>query len=146
MRCRGSGGKTLPLTRRAARWDTGEMRGFLLRVLIVAIGLWVADKLLDGIAISGGWTLLFAALLLGIVNAVVRPIVIILTLPLTILTLGLFLLVINAAMLALVAWMLDGVTVSGFWPALFGALIVSLTAWLAAGFIGDEGRVERFQG
>jgi putative membrane protein len=121
------------------------MRGFLLRVLIVAAGLWLADRLLPGIVISGAWSLLFAALLLGIVNAIVRPVVIILTLPLTIVTLGLFLLVINAAMLALVAWMLDGVTIAGFWPALFGALIVSVTGWLAAGFISDRGSVERLE-
>jgi putative membrane protein len=118
------------------------MRGFLIRVLIVAAGLWVASKLVPGVTISDGWSLLFAALLLGIVNAFVRPVVIILTLPLTILTLGVFLLVINAAMLSLVAWMLDGMTVAGFWPAFFGAIVVSLTAWLASSFIGGHGRVE----
>ena len=68
--------------------------------------------------------------------------VILLTLPLTILTLGLFLLVINAAMLGLVAWALDGMTVAGFWSAVFGSLIVSITGWFASGFIGDQGRVE----
>jgi len=118
------------------------MRGFLLRVLIVAAGLWVASKLVPGVAINDGWSLLWAALVLGIMNAVVRPVVIILTLPLTILTLGLFLLVINAAMLSLVAWMLDGVVVAGFWSAFFGAIIISITGWLASGFISDRGRVE----
>src|ERR1700741_3710577 len=100
----------------------GAMRGFVIRVLIVAIGLWVASKLIPGIEIADGWSLLWAALILGIINAIVRPVVIILTLPLTILTLGLFLLVINAAMLSLVAWMLDGMTVAGFWSAFFGAI------------------------
>lgn len=119
------------------------MRGFLLRVLIVAAGLWVASKLVPGVEITDAWSLLFAALVLGIINAIVRPLVIILTLPLTILTLGLFLLVINAAMLSLVAWMLDGVMVAGFWSAFFGAIVISITGWLAAGFIGDSGRVER---
>ena len=119
------------------------MRGFLLRVLIVGIGLWLASAIVPGIEITGGWTLLGAALLLGIVNAFVRPVVIILTLPLTILTLGLFLLVINAAMLSLVAWMLDGVVVEGFWSALFGAIVISITGWLASSFIGDRGHVER---
>lgn len=90
------------------------MRGFLIRVLIVAAGLWVASKLVPGVEITDGWSLLGAALVLGIINAVVRPVVIVLTLPLTILTLGLFLLVINAAMLSLVAWLLDGVMVAGF--------------------------------
>lgn len=119
------------------------MRGFLIRVLIVAAGLWVASKLVSGVEISDGWSLLWAALLLGIVNAFVRPVVIILTLPLTILTLGLFLLVINAGMLSFVAWILEGMTVSGFWPAFFGAIVVSITAWIASSFIGDQGRFER---
>ena len=121
------------------------MRGFLLRVLIVGIGLWVAAAIVPGITITGARTLIIAALLLGIVNAFVRPVVIILTLPLTILTLGLFLLVINAAMLSLVAWMLDGMTVSGFWSAFFGAIVVSITGWAASSFIGDQGNVERFE-
>ncbi len=121
------------------------MLGFLIRVLIVAAGLWLAAAIVPGIANSGGWTLLLAALLLGVVNAIVRPVVILLTLPLTILTLGLFLLVINAAMLSLVAWMLDGMSVDGFWPALFGAIIVSITGWAASSFIGDRGRVERIE-
>ena len=118
------------------------MRGFIIRVLIVAAGLWVASKLGLGVTIKDGWSLLWAALVLGIVNAVVRPVIIILTLPITILTLGLFLLVINAAMLSLVAWMLDGVTVAGFWSAFFGAIVISITGWIASGFIGDQGRVE----
>ena len=121
------------------------MRGFLLRVLVVGIGLWVASEIVPGVTITGARALIIAALLLGIVNAVVRPVVIILTLPLTILTLGLFLLLINAAMLSLVAWMLAGMTVSGFWSAFFGAIVVSITAWAASSFIGDHGRVERFE-
>jgi putative membrane protein len=118
------------------------MIGFLLRLLIVAVGLWVASAIVPGVEITDGWTLLWAALLLGIVNAIVRPVVVILTLPLTILTLGLFLLIINAAMLSFVAWLLDGMTVSGFWSAFFGAIVVSVTGWLASWFIGDHGRVE----
>ena len=118
------------------------MRGFLLRILIVAAGLWVASKLVPGVTITDGWSLLWAALVLGVVNAIVRPVVIILTLPLTILTLGLFLLVINAAMLSMVAWMLDGVTVAGFWSAFFGSIVISITAWLASWFIGGHGKVE----
>lgn len=125
---------------------TGErepgMRGLLLRIVIVAAGLWVASKLVPGMEITDAWSLVWAALLLGIVNAIVRPVVILLTLPLTILTLGLFLLVINAAMLSLVAWMLDGMTVSGFWSALFGAIVISITGWIASAFISDHGRVE----
>ena len=118
------------------------MPGLLLRLLICALGLWLASALLPGIHISGTGTLLLAALLLGIVNAVVRPVLVLLTLPITVLTLGLFLLVINAATLGLVAALLDGFTISGFFSALFGALIVSLTGWISSWYIGPSGRVE----
>jgi putative membrane protein len=118
------------------------MPGFLLRLLIGALGLWLASELVPGVDVHGVWTLLGAALLLGIVNAIVRPLLVILTLPITILTLGLFLLVINAATLGLVAWMLDSFTIAGFWPALLGAIVVSVTGWLASYFIGPRGRVE----
>lgn len=116
--------------------------GFLLRVLVVALGLWVASELVTGIEVGGWATLLGAALLLGIVNAVVRPLLVVLTLPITIVTLGLFLLVINAAMLALVAWMFEDFHISGFWPALLGAIVVSITGWIAANFIGPRGRID----
>jgi len=118
------------------------MLGFVIRLLIAALGLWLASELVSGIAVHGLWTLLGAALLLGIVNATVRPLLVFFTLPITVLTLGLFLLVINAATLGLVAWMLDGFTIAGFWPALFGALVVSVTSWLASAFIGPRGRFE----
>ena len=118
------------------------MAGFLLRLLVVALGLWLASELVPGIEVHGLWTLLGAALLLGIVNAVVRPLLVILTLPITLLTLGLFLLVINAAMLGLVAWMFDGFSIAGFWPALFGSIVVGLTGWFASWFIGPRGRIE----
>jgi putative membrane protein len=118
------------------------MIGFLLRLLVSALGLWLAAVLVPGIEVYGAWTLLGAALLLGIVNAVVRPLLVILTFPVTILTLGLFLLVINAAMLGLVAWMFDGFTISGFWAAFFGAIVVGVTGWLASAFIGPRGQLE----
>lgn len=118
------------------------MAGFVIRLLIVALGLWLASELVPGIEVNGAGTLLGAALLLGIVNAVVRPLLVILTLPITVLTLGLFLLVINAAMLGLVAWMFDNFTIAGFWAALFGSIVVSVTGWLASYFIGPRGRVE----
>lgn len=119
-----------------------HMMGFLLRLLISALGLWLASELVTGIEVRGAWTLLGAALLLGIVNAIVRPVLILLTLPATLVTLGLFLLVINAAMLGLVAWMFDGFSISGFWAAFFGALVVSVTGWLASSFIGPRGKFE----
>lgn len=118
------------------------MTGFLIRTGIAAAGLWLAATLLSGIQIDGTGTLLLAALLLGVVNALVRPILIVLTFPFTVLTLGLFLLVINAAMLGLVAAMLDGFTVAGFGSALIGAMIVSFTSWLGSWYVGPRGRVE----
>lgn len=118
------------------------MIGFLIRALVVALGLWIATELVPGIQIADGWTLLGAALMLGIVNAILRPLLILFTLPITLLSLGLFLLVINAAMLGLVAGIFDGFSISGFWPALFGALIVSLTGWIASALIGPRGHIE----
>ena len=118
------------------------MTGFIIRLLVVALGLWLASELVPGIAVRGVGTVLGAALLLGIVNAVVRPLLVILTLPITVLTLGLFLLVINAAMLGLVAWMFDDFTIAGFGSALLGTIVISLTGWLASYFIDPRGRIE----
>lgn len=118
------------------------MSGFVLRLLISALGLWVATLLVPGIVVTGPLTVLLAALLMGVVNALIRPIVIVLTLPLTIVTLGIFLLVINAGMFGLVAWLLPGFAVSGFWAALTGWLIVSVVSWIASWCIGPRGRYE----
>jgi putative membrane protein len=120
------------------------MAGFLIRWVVSALALWVAQALLPGIRIEGAGTLFIAALLLGFVNAIVRPLLILLTLPITILTLGLFLLVINAAMLGLVAALLEQFTISGFWSALAGAIVVSLVSWLVSSTIGNSARVEMF--
>ena len=118
------------------------MPGFLIRTLISALGLWLASKLVPSLYFSGPGTLLLAALLLGVVNAVVRPVLVLLTLPITLLTLGFFLLVVNAAMIGLVAALLDGMSLGGFGSAFFAAIIVSLTSWIASGWIGSRGRVE----
>lgn len=118
------------------------MNGFLVRMAITAISLWLAALLVPGMQLQGLGTVLGAALLLGIVNAFVRPVVILLTLPLTIVTLGLFLLVVNAMMLALVSVVFAGFTLGGFWSAIFGALFVSFFSWLASAFIGHSGRYE----
>ncbi|MFU8822251.1 MAG: phage holin family protein [Gammaproteobacteria bacterium] len=118
------------------------MNGFLVRMLITAISLWLAALVVPGMDLQGLGTVLGAALLLGIVNAFVRPVVILLTLPLTILTLGLFLLVVNAMMLGLVSVMFQGFTLGGFWSAIFGAIFVSFFGWLASAFIGESGRYE----
>jgi len=118
------------------------MSGFLVRLLITALGLWAAQAIVPGVEIRDVGTLFLAALLLGIVNAVVRPLIVILTLPITVLSLGLFLLVVNAAMLAIVAAFLEGFVLHGFFPALFGSLVISLTSWIAAWYIGPHGWIE----
>jgi putative membrane protein len=118
------------------------MTVFFLRVAIVALGLWLATQVFHGLAFDTPGTLLAAALLLGVVNAVIRPIAVILTLPLTLLTLGLFLIVINALMLELVAGLLGGFHISSFWTAIGASLIVSLTSWVASGLIGNNGKFE----
>ena len=119
------------------------MNGFLLRVLITAVGLWVASAL-GGIHVEGVGTLLAAALLLGVVNAVIRPILIVLTLPITIFTLGIFLLFINAAMLGLVAAMLGGFSIDGLGWAIVGSIILTFTGWIGNAFVGPKGRYETF--
>jgi putative membrane protein len=105
---------------------------FLLRAAVAALGLWLATELIGGFSIVSPGTLVLAALLLGICNALVRPVLVLLTLPITVLTLGLFLLVVNAAMLGLVALLLPGFAISGFLPALLGSLIVSVTGWIGS--------------
>jgi putative membrane protein len=119
------------------------MTGFILRALITALGLWVATRLVNGIRIDDASTLVLAGVLLGVVNAIVRPIAIILTLPITILTLGLFLLVVNTAMVGLVAAMLPGFHIfGGFWSALATAVIVGVTGWIGSSLIGSRGKID----
>ena len=119
------------------------MVGFLLRGLVAALGLWAATAMLDGIRIDTATTLILAGLLLGIVNAIVRPFALLLSLPALLITLGLFLLVINAAMLGLVALFLPGFTIpGGFWSAVGAAIIVSVVSWIGSWFIGSRGSVE----
>jgi putative membrane protein len=125
----------------AAR-DGGFMLGFLIRALIVALGLWLATAWVRGIYIDTPQTLLLAGILLGVVNSIVRPIAILLTLPMTILTLGLFLLVINAGMVALVAWILPGMRVETFAAAFWTAILVSLVSMVGSWFVGGKGKVE----
>jgi putative membrane protein len=121
------------------------VKGFFTRLVITALGLWAAATIIPGFRIDGVGTIIVAALLLGLANAVVRPIVFVLTLPLTILTLGLFILVVNGISVGLVAWLVPGVTVSGLLAATLAALVVSATSWLASMFVGGSGRIERFQ-
>jgi len=118
------------------------MQGIILRTLITMLGLYLASILIPGVQIVGGTSFLLAALLLGLANGFVRPVMFLLTLPLTILTLGLFIFVLNAAMFGLVAALLDNFSVSGFWAAIFGAIIVSITSTLASWTIGSNGKFE----
>ena len=120
------------------------MQGIILRTLIAMLGLYLASRIVPGVSIVGTGTFILAAFLLGLVNALVRPIAFLMTLPLTIITLGLFLFVLNAAMFGLVAAFLDAFTVSGFWAAIFGAIIVSISSTVASWFIGPSGRYEIF--
>jgi putative membrane protein len=115
------------------------MTGFILRAVIAALGLWLASRWVVGIHVDNPETLLLAGALLGVVNAFVRPVAVILTFPITIVTLGLFLLVINAAMLGLVAWLLPGFHLDGFGAALLGTIVVGLTGWVGSWFVGSKG-------
>ncbi len=117
--------------------------GLLLRWLILTVAIIIASYLLEGIHVSGFFSAFFAAAILGILNALFRPILIILTLPINILTLGLFTFIINALMLTMVSGVIPGFEVYGFWTAIFGSLIISIVSWLLNSFINDRGRVER---
>jgi len=120
------------------------MNGIILRTLIIMLGLFLASALIPGVEISGTGSFILAAALLGLVNAFVRPVAFLLTLPMTIVTLGLFLFVLNAAMFGLVASMLDNFVVTGFWSAVFGAIVVSITSTIASWYIGPSGHYEVF--
>ncbi len=121
------------------------MKGFLFRLVITGLGLWAAETIVPGVRIDGWGNLVLAALLLGIVNAVIRPIILILTLPLTVLTLGLFILVVNGISVALVAWLMPGFSLSGLGAAILASMVVGLTSWLGSAFVGGSGRIERYR-
>ncbi len=106
------------------------------------LGLLLASAIIPGVTINGTGSVILAAILLGLVNGFVRPVAFLLTLPITVLTLGLFLFVLNAAMFGLVAAMLDNFIVAGFWSAIFGSLVVSFTSTVASWYIGPDGRID----
>jgi len=119
------------------------MIGFIFRALIAAIGLWIATRWVSGIRIDDATTLVLAGLLLGVVNAIIRPIAIVLTFPITLVTLGVFLLVVNTAMVALVAALLPGFHIpGGFWSAFLTAIIVGITGWIGSWLIGPRGKID----
>lgn len=111
----------------------------VLRVLTNAVGLWLAARFVEGVNLSSELTsILFVALIFGLVNAVVRPITMVLALPALLLTLGLFTFVVNAAMLGLTAWLTDSLAIDGFQPALLGALVISAISWLGSRLLSDD--------
>jgi putative membrane protein len=115
--------------------------GFVIRAIVNGASILVAAALLDGLEVRSVVAAFFAGLVLGLVNAIVRPVLIFLTLPLTLVTLGLFLLVLNAFCLWLTAALVPGFAVHGFWAAFLGALIVSLVSWVLTAFVSDTGRL-----
>jgi putative membrane protein len=119
------------------------MKGILIRWFIMTIAILFASYVINGIHVSGFLSALFAAAALGILNAVFRPILIILTLPINILTLGLFTFIINALMLKIASALIPGFEVHGFWPAVLGSLLISIVSWLLNTLVHDIGGKNR---
>ncbi len=118
------------------------MRGLIFRWLILALAIFVASYLLDGIEVKGVFSALAAAAMLGVLNAFFRPLLLIITLPINILSLGLLTFVINALMLKIAASVIPGFEVHGFWTAVLGSLIITVVSWLLNVFINDRGHME----
>jgi putative membrane protein len=118
------------------------MIGLFIRWLILTAAIMIASYLLDGIRVDNFFSAFWAAAVLGILNALFRPILILFTLPINILSLGLFTFIINALMLKMASGVISGFHVQGFWTAVFGSLIISVISWLLSAFINEQGRVE----
>jgi putative membrane protein len=121
------------------------MRGLVIRWLTLTVAIVATSYLLEGIHTSGFGAALAAAAVLGVMNAFFRPLALLLTLPINILSLGLFTFLINALVIKMVAALIPGFEVIGFWSAVFGALVISLISWLLSAFIGPAGRVNSFE-
>jgi putative membrane protein len=118
------------------------MTAFVIRWLVTTIAVLVAAHLIPGVSYDGWGALLGASLLLGIINAFVRPILLLLSLPWIIITMGLFIFVINALLLLLVSKIVPAFQVAGFWSAFFGAIIISLVSWILSSFFrGSDGKI-----
>ena len=113
---------------------------FIVQLVVTALGLWLASAVVPGVGFTGQWTLILAALLLGIINAIVRPILVVLTFPITVVTFGLFLLVVNAAVIGLTAWFLGGFSVNGLWAGIGAAIVTGVVSWIAASLFGEGER------
>jgi len=118
------------------------MRGILIRWLILTAAIMFASYIIEGIQVKSFFSALFAAAVLGILNAFFRPILIVLTLPINILSLGLFTFIINAMLLKIASGVISGFEVYGFWSAVFGSLLISVVSWILGSFISERGRVE----
>ena len=118
------------------------MRGFFIRSVMTTVAVLVAAHLVPGIAVDGWVSALGAALVLGVLNAAVRPLLLLLSLPFILFTLGLFIFVVNAALLGLAAWLVPGFHVAGFWPAVLGSVVISLISGVLNFLVGGTGRVE----
>jgi putative membrane protein len=121
-------------------WENA-MKGLLIRWVFLTLAILAAAHLIEGIEVRGFWSAFWAAAILGVLNALFRPILILLTLPITILTLGLFTFVINAVLIMMVSGVVGGFVVHGFWSALLGSLVISVVSWLLNSFINEQGRV-----
>jgi putative membrane protein len=131
-----------PVKRRSRRFPSeGQVLAkFIVRAIFAALGLWISARVTPGITFAGNGSLIAAAVLLGLVNAFVRPVIVVLTLPLTLLTLGLFLLVVNAAMIGLVSLLLGGFHVHGLGAGLIAAIVTGVTSWIGHALIGGGKR------
>ena len=118
-------------------------KGVIVRWLILTAAIMVASYLLEGIEVSGFFSALFGAVILSLLNIFFKPVLIILTLPFNILTMGLFTFVINAFLLMMVSGVIPGFKITGFWAALWGALLISIVNALLNSFISDQGKVEK---
>ena len=119
------------------------MLRFILQAVVTALGLWLAAYLVPGVEFLSTGSLIAAAVLLGLVNAVVRPVLTFVTFPLTILTFGLFLLVVNAATIGLTAMFLGGFVVDGLWAGIGAAVVTGVVSWLVGWIVPDDRRAER---
>ncbi len=127
-----------PLPFGLSRLHTGRMIGFILQAVVTALGLWLASEIVPGVEVLSSGSLIAAAVLLGVVNAVVRPILTIVTFPLTLVTFGLFLLVVNAATIGIVASLLGGFNVSGLWSGVGAAVITGVISTIAGWFLNPR--------
>ena len=113
---------------------------FIIQAVVTMAGLWLSAQIVPGVDFTNNGSLIAAAIILGLVNAIVRPIMVVLTFPITVVTLGLFLLIVNAAMIGLTALFLNGFAVDGLWAGIGAAIVTGVVSWIAGWFIGGDGR------